>query len=64
MPAKAGIQNNLKLLDSRFRGNDDKSLVSTFYESAKVGLISSLTLIFQAITLRPSVCRLNTYVQT
>jgi len=33
MPAKAGIQNHLKALDSRFRGNDDKGFISTFYET-------------------------------
>jgi len=30
MPAKAGIQNHLKSLDYRFRGNDDKDVFSTF----------------------------------
>jgi len=33
MPAKAGIQDYLKTLDSRLRGNDDKGAFSTFYET-------------------------------
>ena len=36
-PAKAGVQNNLKLLDSRFRGNDKNGSKLTFYESINVG---------------------------
>ena len=33
MPAKAGIQNYLKTLDSRLRGNDVKGCFKTFYET-------------------------------
>ena len=33
MPAKAGIQNYLKTLDSRFRRNDAKGRFKTFYET-------------------------------
>ena len=33
MPAKAGIQNYLKTLDSRLRGNDAKGRFKTFYET-------------------------------
>jgi len=33
IPAKAGIQKILKLLDSRFRGNDKKMAKSTFYKN-------------------------------
>jgi len=33
MPAKAGIQNHLKILDSRLRGNDAKGCFNTFYET-------------------------------
>jgi hypothetical protein len=33
MPAKAGIQNHLKILDSRLRGNDAKGDFKTFYET-------------------------------
>ena len=33
MPAKAGIQNYLKILDSRLRGNDAKGGFKTFYET-------------------------------
>jgi len=33
MPAKAGIQNYLKTLDSRLRGNDAKEHFKTFYET-------------------------------
>ena len=36
MPAKAGIQNYLKTLDSRLRGNDAKGRFKTFYEAIKV----------------------------
>ena len=35
MPAKAGIQNYLKTLDSRLRGNDAKGRFKTFYEAIK-----------------------------
>jgi hypothetical protein len=35
MPAKAGIQNYLKTLDSRLRGNDGKGRFKTFYETIK-----------------------------
>jgi hypothetical protein len=35
MPAKAGIQNYLKILDSRLRGNDVKGGFKTFYETIK-----------------------------
>jgi len=34
-PAEAGVQNSLKLLDSRFRGNDKNGEVTTFYETIK-----------------------------
>ena len=33
MPAKAGIQNCLKILDSRLRGNDVKGRNKTFYDT-------------------------------
>ncbi len=33
MPAEAGIQNYLKTLDSRLRGNDVKGRFKTFYET-------------------------------
>ncbi len=33
MPAKAGIQIYLKILDSRLRGNDVKSGFKTFHET-------------------------------
>jgi len=33
MPAKAGIQNHLKILDSRLRGNDVQGHFKTFYET-------------------------------
>ncbi len=35
MAAKAGIQNHLKSLDSRFSGNDDNCVISTFYKTIK-----------------------------
>jgi len=35
MPAKAGIQNYLKTLDSRLRGNDAKGRFKAFYETIK-----------------------------
>ena len=31
-PAKAGVQNYLNSLDSRFRGNDENETKKTFYE--------------------------------
>jgi len=37
MPAKAGIQNYLKTLDSRLRGNDAEERFKTFYETISVG---------------------------
>jgi len=33
MPAKAGIQNYLKILDSRLRRNDVKGRIKFFYET-------------------------------
>ena len=36
MLAKAGIQNYLKTLDSRLRGNDAKGRFKTFYETIKL----------------------------
>ena len=36
MPTKAGIQNYLKTLDSRLRGNDAKGRFKTFYGTIKV----------------------------
>jgi hypothetical protein len=35
MPAKAGIQKHLKILDSRLRGNDVTEGFKTFYETIK-----------------------------
>jgi len=37
MPAEAGIQNYLKTLDSRLRGNDVKGRFKTFFEGIKLG---------------------------
>ena len=36
MPAEAGIQNYLKTLASRLRGNDVKGRFKTFYETIKI----------------------------
>jgi len=36
MPAKAGIQNYLKTLDSRLRGNDAEGHFKTFYETINI----------------------------
>ena len=36
MPAKAGIQNHLKILDSRLRGNDAKGRFKTFYVTINI----------------------------
>ena len=33
MPAEEGIQNYLKILDSRLRRNDIKGRIKTFYDS-------------------------------
>ena len=38
MPAKADIQNYLKILDYRLRGNDVKGCIKTFYDTIKVGM--------------------------
>jgi len=35
-PAKAGVQNLFKRLDSGFRRNDDKSEFQTFYETINI----------------------------
>ena len=35
MPAKAGIQNYLNVLDSRLRGHDAKGGFKAFYETIK-----------------------------
>jgi len=40
MPAKAGIQNYLKILDSRLRGNDVKGRIKTFYDT--INFLSSI----------------------
>jgi len=34
-PAKAGVHNQLKLLDPRLRGDDEKIISATFYELIK-----------------------------
>ena len=39
MPAKAGIQNYLKTLDSRLRENDAKGCFKTFYETIKFRIL-------------------------
>ena len=39
MPAKAGIQNYLKTLDSRLRGNDAKGRFKTFYETIQNSML-------------------------
>jgi hypothetical protein len=36
MSAEAGIQNYMKTLDSRLRGNDVKGRFKTFYETIKI----------------------------
>ena len=36
MPAKAGIKNYLKTLDSRLRGNDVKGRFKAFYETINI----------------------------
>ena len=42
MPAKAGIQNYLKTLDSGLRGNDVKGRFKTFYETITIGDIKKI----------------------
>jgi hypothetical protein len=44
MPAKAGIQNYLKTLDPRLRGNDAKGRFKTFYETIKIEKIRFIKL--------------------
>ncbi|MBN1614222.1 MAG: hypothetical protein JW950_07125 [Deltaproteobacteria bacterium] len=55
---KAGVQNVLKILDSRFRGNDKIDPFSTFYGHVKVGsnVIIKATVLF-ANTLHPKVTK-------
>jgi len=56
MPAKAGIQNYLKTLDSRLRGNDAKRHYATFYEFIKdTGLKFSCLILSMRIYLLNSV---------
>ena len=45
MPAKAGIQNYLKILNSRLRENDAKGGIKTFYETIKVESIHKIFII-------------------
>jgi hypothetical protein len=42
MPAKAGIQNYLKTLDSRLRGNDVKGRFKTIYETIKFDTLQNI----------------------
>jgi len=44
MPAKAGIQNYLKTLDSRLRGNDVKGRFKTFYETIILAKVKNIKL--------------------
>ena len=46
MPAKAGIQNYLKKLDPRLRGNDVKGRIKTFYETVKIKSTEMVTQIY------------------
>ncbi len=55
MPAKAGIQNYLKTLDSRLRGNDVKGRFKTFYESIKFVIQYSFVSTFKVIGFHKSV---------
>jgi len=48
MPAKAGIQNHMKILDSRLRGNDANGDFKTFYETIKS--IASIILVCEPTT--------------
>jgi hypothetical protein len=43
IPAQAGIQNLLKILDSRFHGNDKSTRILTFYESVMFGCFVIMT---------------------
>jgi hypothetical protein len=38
MPAKAGIQKHLKILDSRLRGKDAKGGFKTFFETIIIAI--------------------------
>ena len=61
MPAKAGIQNYLKTLDSRLRGNDVKGRFKTFYETIifhypkiyKIAISNFLTILVPYKILQP-----------
>ena len=50
MPAKVGIQNYLKTLDSRLRGNDVKGRFKTFYETSKFGVIEFLSMLVKDLS--------------
>jgi hypothetical protein len=47
MPAKAGIHNHLKILNSRLRGNDAKGGFKTFYENINVHLLTQAFMAFK-----------------
>jgi len=47
MPAKAGIQNYLKTLDSRLRGNDAKGRFKAFYETINLNQLKLFYLTFK-----------------
>jgi hypothetical protein len=53
MPAKAGIQNYLKTLDSRLRGNDAKKRFKTFYETIIVNMMKTTDRAFMAGRINP-----------
>jgi hypothetical protein len=51
-PAEAGVQKSLNLLDSRFRGNDKKGEIETFYETV---MIDSSLILFGSFLLSGSI---------
>jgi hypothetical protein len=62
MPAKAGIQNYLKIQDSRLRGNDAKGGFKIFYETIKYCILSILKKAEQSdSTLRNSAVRYSIF---
>ncbi len=50
MPAKAGIQNYLKTLDSSLRGNDAKGRLKSFYETINLQFSRSKTMDYDVCT--------------
>ena len=60
MPAKAGIQDYLKILDSRLRENDVKGRFRTYYETIKIEYVW-MSLVQRRRLRRVSLCLFYNY---